>query len=59
MTTILGEDAGATRQALRSDGLLCKTGLVVFDVQSIHGLDSQLDLLSDKLPRTWAERCLM
>jgi SpoVK/Ycf46/Vps4 family AAA+-type ATPase len=50
MATILDQDPVAIRQALRSGGVLSKTGLVVVDVQANHALDIKLDLLSEKLP---------
>jgi SpoVK/Ycf46/Vps4 family AAA+-type ATPase len=49
MATILDQDPVAIRQALRSGGVLSKTGLVVVDVQANHSLDIKLDLLSEKL----------
>ena len=55
MATILDQDPVAIRQALRSEGLLSKTGLVVVDVQANHALDCKLDLLSDKLPHRLIE----
>ena len=58
MATLLGLDLGAIRQALRSDGLLSKTGLVVVDVHANHALDSKLDLLSNKLPHRLIENDL-
>ena len=58
MATILDQDPVAIRQALRSEGLLSKTGLVVVDVQANHALDCKLDLLSDKLPHRLIENDL-
>ncbi|WP_291919041.1 AAA family ATPase [Limnohabitans sp.] len=58
MATILDKDPVAIRQALRSEGLLSKTGLVVVDVQANHALDCKLDLLSDKLPHRLIENDL-
>ena len=55
MATILDKDPVAIRQALRSEGLLSKTGLVVVDVQANHALDCKLDLLSEKLPHRLIE----
>ena len=58
MATILDKDPVAIRQALRSEGLLSKTGLVVVDVQANHALDCKLDLLSEKLPHRLIENDL-
>lgn len=58
MATILDQDPVAIRQALRSEGVLSKTGLVVVDVQANHALDCKLDLLSDKLPHRLIENDL-
>ncbi len=55
MATILDQDPVAIRQALRSQGLLSKTGLVILDVQANHSLDVKLDLLSEKLPHRLIE----
>lgn len=55
LSILLGQDLAAVRQALRSDGLLSKTGLVSVDVQANRSLDMKLDLLSDKLPHRLIE----
>ena len=47
---ILEQSPEAIRLALRSDGLLAKTGLVTVDMRSTRSMDNKFDLLSEKLP---------
>ncbi|WP_090140669.1 ATP-binding protein [Limnohabitans sp. DM1] len=52
---ILGQSSEDIRQALRSDGLLAKTGLVTVDMRSGRSLDCKFDLLCNKLPHRLIE----
>jgi transitional endoplasmic reticulum ATPase len=49
LATILGLAEKEVRMALRSDGVLSKTGLLTIEVTTHCALDSKFDLLSDKL----------
>ncbi len=55
LAVILGQSPEAIRLALRSDGLLAKTGLVTVDMRSARSMDNKFDLLSEKLPHRLIE----
>lgn len=55
LATILGLAENDVRMALRSDGVLSKTGLLTIEVSMHCSLDSKFDLLSDKLPHRLVE----
>lgn len=55
LATILGLAEKEVRMALRSDGVLSKTGLLTVEVNMHCSLDAKFDLLSDKLPHRLVE----